>query len=189
MSPLTREASAPRPLASAEPSLEQQARLVHALQAHLSARHGAAATLIETHISIVLVCGAHAYKIKKALKTHFLDQSTLALRRHACDEELRLNRRLAADLYLGSVCITGSVDAPEIGGAGGAIDWAVHMRAFAQDGLWDRLAARQALSASHVDELVGILVRFHDGAAVAARAGRFGTPAHVRAPMLETLDD
>ena len=179
-----------RPLAATpEPTLAQQTRMVHALQDRLAERHGTACALLETHISFVLVCGPHAYKIKKALKTDFLDQSTLARRRHACQEELRLNRRLAADLYLGVVCIRGDIDAPGIDGEGAELEPAVAMRAFAQDGLWDRLAANRALAAAQIDELVRILVPFHAAAAVAPRSGRLGSPAQVRAPVLQTLDD
>jgi aminoglycoside phosphotransferase family enzyme/predicted kinase len=164
--------------------------MVRALQARLAERHHTPAAVIETHISLVIVCGPYAYKIKKALKTEFLDQSTLALRRRACDEELRLNRRLAADLYLNAVRITGDIEAPDIDGAAGPeLDVAVKMRAFAQSGLWDRLAADQALRAAHLDELVDILVPFHESAAVAGRSDRFGSPAQVRAPVLESLDE
>ena len=130
-----------------------------------------ACALLETHISFVLVCGPYAYKIKKAVKTEFLDQSTLARRRHACQEELRLNRRLAADLYLGMVCITGDVDAPVIDGEGAELEPAVKMRAFAQEGLWDRLATNHALATAQLDELVRILVPFHAAAAVAPGPG------------------
>ena len=63
------------------------------------------------------------------------------------------------------------------------------MRAFGQDGLWDRLAANQALGAAQVDELVGILVPFHDAVALAPRSGHLGSPARVSAPVVETLDD
>jgi len=174
----------------AELSLERQTHMVRALQAQLAERHHTPATLIETHISFVIVCGPYAYKIKKALKTEFLDQSTLALRHRACHEELRLNRRLAADLYLDVVGVTGDVQAPAIdGSAGPALDFAVKMRAFAQSGLWDRLAADQTLRAAQLDELVDILVPFHESAAVAGRSGRFGSPAQVRAPVLESLDE
>jgi len=189
MSTPTLAAMASAPRGCGELSLESQARMVRALQQRLRERHGIAVVLIETHISFVLVCGPDAYKIKKALRTAFLDQSTLARRRRACEEELRLNRRLAADLYLGIVRIHGTTDAPELDGAGDEVDCAVHMRAFAQEGLWDRLAAGQALRAPHIDELVHILAHFHAGAAVADRSGRLGSPAHVRAPMVDTLND
>lgn len=155
--------------------------MVDALQRQLGG------TRLETHISYVLVCGGLAYKIKKALKTAFLDQSTLALRQHACNEELRLNRRLAPALYLGVVPITGDTQAPQLGGDGALIDVAVKMRAFAQDGLWDTLAARGELHAAQIDELARLLVPFHDAAAVAAADGRLGSPAQVRAPLLDSL--
>jgi aminoglycoside phosphotransferase family enzyme/predicted kinase len=163
--------------------------LLRGLPARQGADQGSAGALIETHISFVLLGGELAYKIKKALATTFLDTSTLALRQRACQEELRLNRRLAADLYLDVVPITGSAGDPVLGGTGTVIDWAVKMRAFAQEGLWDRLAARGALMPVHIDELVRLLGPFHDAAAVADPAGRLGSPAQVRAPLLDSLDD
>jgi uncharacterized protein len=169
-------------------SLEQQARMVQALRAALAAQ-GGEVLLIETHISFVLVGAVHAYKIKKALKNAFLDQSTLPLREHACHEELRLNGRLAAGLYLGVVALTGSADAPVLGGAGPAIDWAVKMRAFAQDSLWNRLAAHRALRAAHIDELARVLAPVHAAAAVADARGRLGSPQQVRAPLQDSLAD
>jgi uncharacterized protein len=175
--------------ATAELNLTEQTRMVRALQARLAERHDTVCAVIETHISFVLVCGPHAFKLKKALKTQFLDQSTHARRRRACQEELRINRRLAPDLYLGVVCITGDVDAPAIDGAGAELECAVKMRAFRQDGLWDRLAANQALGAAQVDELVGILVPFHDAAAQAPPSGHLESPARMRSPIVQTLDD
>src|SRR3989338_3049158 len=68
--------------------------------------------LAETHISWVLLTGDYAYKLKKPVNLGFLDFSTLALRQQACADEVRLNRRLAPDYYLGVVAITGSAAAP-----------------------------------------------------------------------------
>ena len=69
-------------------------------------------TLIETHISWVILAGAYAYKIKKALNLGFLDFSTLEKRRFYCQEELRLNKRLAPAIYLSVVPIIGTVNDP-----------------------------------------------------------------------------
>lgn len=175
----------------AQLSFDEQLRMVRALRATLSRHQATELELVETHISYVLVGADHAYKIKKALKNAFLDQSTLALRQHASHEELRLNRRLAAGLYLDVVPITGSVEAPVLGdaGSGRTIDCAVKMRAFNQEGLWDRLAAREALHAKHVDELVRVIAPFHAAAAVADPHGRLGSPAQVHAPLLDSLND
>lgn len=115
-------------------------RLQHAPQAF---PHPAAdVQCIETHISWVLLAGDHAYKFKKPIRLDFLDYSTLALRRAACDEELRINRRTAPGLYLEVVAVTGTASAPRVGGAGGkgpVLDWAVHMRRFDQAALFGRL--------------------------------------------------
>ncbi|MDE2629033.1 MAG: AAA family ATPase, partial [Burkholderiales bacterium] len=73
------------------------------------------------------------------------------------------------------------------GGDGPVLDWAVRMRAFAQDGLWDRLAARGELRPAHVDALVEVLCAFHADAAVAGASGGFGHADAVRTPVQETL--
>src|SRR5215213_3850273 len=76
------------------------------------------AELIETHISWVLLAGDTAYKIKKPVRLPFVDYGTLEGRRHFCEEELRLNRRLAPSLYLGLTRITGTGGAPALDGPG-----------------------------------------------------------------------
>lgn len=145
------------------------------------------AELIETHISYVLLADGQAWKIKKALDLGFADFRTLAQRRFYCDEELRLNRRTAPQLYLAVLPLTGTPQAPVLGGKGPVIDWVLHMRAFAQDGLWDRLAARGRLGAAQVDALIEPLCALHEAAAVAGADSAYGTPQHVRAPMSDNL--
>ena len=169
-----------------------QALLVRALAAALGGTGGtggAPARPIETHISHVLLHGGHAYKLKKVMAASFIDQSTLARRRHACAEELRLNRRLAPDLYLDVVEITGTPAAPRIGGAGPVLDVAVHMRTFDEQGLWDRLAVRGALHSADVDALAVVLARFHAEAAVAPAEGPYGTLPAARQALLDSLRD
>ena len=78
--------------------------------------------VIETHISWILLTGDYAYKIKKPLDLGFLDFSTLDKRLAACQEEVRLNRRLAPDIYIGVVPITGTPEAPRVNGAGEAFE-------------------------------------------------------------------
>jgi aminoglycoside phosphotransferase family enzyme len=76
--------------------------------------------MIETHISWVILTGTFAYKIKKSVKLDFLDFSTLRQRRYFCEEELRLNQRMAPQLYLDVVPICGSEKNPQVGGEGRA---------------------------------------------------------------------
>ncbi|HEY0675216.1 MAG TPA: hypothetical protein VGD25_03310, partial [Immundisolibacter sp.] len=90
-------------------------RMLDAL-VHTLAREAGPVRIIETHISAVLLAGERAYKLKKPVDLGFVDFTTLRRRRHFCHEELRLNRRLAPDLYLSVLPITGSAIAPRLGG-------------------------------------------------------------------------
>lgn len=143
--------------------------------------------LLETHISYVILTGPFAYKIKKPVDLQFLDFSALEKRRHYCHEEVRLNRRLAPQLYLDVVSITGSVDAPVLGGPEPAIEYAVRMRQFPQDVLLDRLLARGAVLPAHIDGLARQIAEFHTRTAVADAASPFGTPERVRQPAQENF--
>src|ERR1700675_5012932 len=80
---------------------------------------------IETHISHVLLTGRYAYKIKKPVNLGFLDFSTLRNRKFCCEEEVRLNRRLAPTLYLEVVPIGGTPRSPVVGAVSGVIEYAV----------------------------------------------------------------
>lgn len=114
----------------------------------------------ETHISWVLLSGHDAFKIKKSVDLGFLDFSTLEARRFYCNEELRLNRRLAPDLYLDVVAIGGSVEQP-IFGSEPAIEYAVYMRRFAQSNMMDRMLARNRVRPDHIDKLAAVIANFH----------------------------
>ena len=143
--------------------------------------------VIETHISYVLLGGEFAYKIKKAVDLDFLDFSTLEARRFYCDEELRLNRRLAPSLYLDVVPITGSLEAPVLGGPGVPIEYAVKMRQFDQESLLSRVLASGALTAAHADAIALEVAAFHGRAARAAPGAPFGRPAGVMRPVRENF--
>ena len=111
---------------------------IAALQRELQARApGEPVRLIETHISWVLLAGTHAYKLKKPVRLGFLDFSSAEARQHACEEELRLNRRLAPALYIDVVPVRGTPQAPRLGpGPGPVIDHAVRMRRFPDGALF-----------------------------------------------------
>jgi hypothetical protein len=147
--------------------------------------------LVETHISWVLLTGPYAYKIKKPVNLGFLDFSTLEKRRHYCQEELRLNRRLAPQLYLDVVPISGTPEAPTWGPPsstdGPVIDYAVKMRQFPQAAQLDRVAAHGGLGAAVVDQLAAALAAFHAAAAVAPAASPFGAPEGVAQPIRENF--
>jgi len=146
------------------PATNIQQRLVAALARWLRTDGRPAPTVLETHISYVLLTGRYAYKIKKAVELAFLDFRTLEARRLFCEREVRLNRRLAPALYLGVVPIQGDTEAPVLGGDGPAIEYAVKMLEFPQDALASTLLARGALGAADIDALAANIASLEIGA-------------------------
>jgi len=143
--------------------------------------------VVETHISWVLLTGPFAYKIKKPVDLGFLDFSTLEKRRFFCGEELRLNRRLAPDLYLDVVAITGSTEAPRLSGEGPAIEYAVKMKQFPREGELDRVLARGELGTGHIDALAREIAAFHGRVAVAGDDAPFGSPERIAQPIRDNF--
>lgn len=143
--------------------------------------------LIETHISWVILAGSYAYKIKKSLDLGFLDFSTLEKRRFYCEEELRLNKRLASMMYLSVVPITGTIESPRWAGAGEAIEYAVKMRAFPQQAQLDRVLALSALKSGQIDILAKHIADFHNQTEIADMGTWFGNPESVYKPIDENF--
>jgi hypothetical protein len=133
-------------------------------------------TVMQTHISYVVLAGEFAYKIKKPVRFPFLDFASLEARRFYCEEELRLNRRAAPSLYLEVVRIGGTPEHPVVGGAGPAIEFAVRMRRFRQSDLLDARAREGRLLPADVDALAAAVARFHADAMRAPRGTAFGAP-------------
>jgi aminoglycoside phosphotransferase family enzyme/predicted kinase len=166
-----------------------QRRLVAALAN--PARFGPACTrvtVLETHISYVLLTGQNAFKLKKAVNLGFLDFTTLAARRFYCEQELRLNRRLAPALYLDVVAITGTIDEPAIGGGGPVLEYAVKMREFPQEALASRVLARNELTEQDIDALAVKVAAFHIAGDRAPVDGAFGTPQAILNVVLANFD-
>jgi aminoglycoside phosphotransferase family enzyme len=138
---------------------------------------------IETHISVVLLAGDFAYKLKKPLDLGFLDFSTLVRRRTLCGEELRLNRRLAPQLYLSVEPVTGTPARPRIGGDGEAIEWAVRMRRFSQEAL----LSRRTVTMEIVERIAVRVADFHAHIPMAPPDSDYGREAAVLGPMLENF--
>ncbi|HUX91336.1 MAG TPA: AAA family ATPase [Gallionellaceae bacterium] len=157
-----------------------QSRLVHAL---LDSLRGKVATksarLVETHISWVLLAGHYAYKIKKAVDLGFLNFSSLQARQYFCEEEIRLNRRLAPKIYLGVIPIGGGSVNPVLG-AQPAMEYAVRMRRFAVSRQLDRLLAHNKILPQHIDSLAATMARFHGNLPAAGVDSSFGTPEIIR---------
>lgn len=88
-----------------------------------------AVEVIQTHMSWVFLTGARVYKLKKPIASRFLDFSTVERRRAHCETEVRLNRRLAGDVYIGVVALTRERDGSlALDGRGEPVDWLVVMK-------------------------------------------------------------
>jgi aminoglycoside phosphotransferase family enzyme/predicted kinase len=135
-------------------------RLIDALSAHLSDAAGEPAHIIKTHISSIILCGELAYKLKRPVKLPLINFSTVKARHRDCEEELRLNRRTAAQLYLHVLPITGSVKQPSVNGNGPTIDWVLCMKRFPQENLLSARLAAGTLEPEHIDKLADHLAEF-----------------------------
>ena len=178
-------------MSSDDDSLAAARERVAALRSSLEAHEGRPVRLVETHISWVLLADALAYKLKKPLRLPFLDFTTLTARRHFCEEELRLNRRLAPSLYLDVVEVRDTPAGPHFGGVGPVLDVAVRMRRFPEGALWSEMLAAGTLAPRHIDAMAQRLSDFHRDAAMAAPGSDFGSvAAHERVTrrLVEAID-
>jgi aminoglycoside phosphotransferase family enzyme/predicted kinase len=120
--------------------------------------------IIQTHISYLALTGKFVYKVKKAVNFGFLDFSNLQKRKKFCDLEVKLNKRLCPDLYLGVVAITEKKDGIEFGGKGKIIDYAVKMREMPQESMMT--AKINDIDKGVVDRIIKILVPFYKKAKI-----------------------
>ena len=119
----------------------------------------------QTHISLVALVPPRVYKIKKPVSLKYLDFSTLERRRHFCEQEVRLNRRLAPDTYEGVVPIVDTADGLRVDGdpsAGPVVEVAVAMRYLDPDRFLEARLARGAASAADIDRVVQTLCAFYE---------------------------
>ena len=130
--------------------------------------------LVQTHISTVFITTRYVFKFKRPLDVGFVDFRSLASRRHFCREELRLNRRLAPDVYLGVVPLRSGPGGLTFGRRGRIVDYAVLMKRLPAERMLDtRLRAGKALPAD-MDGLADVLARFHRRLRSTPRLARFG---------------
>lgn len=135
---------------------------------------------IETHMSWVFLTDSHAYKLKKPLRTHRVDRSALATRRVACENEVRLNRRLAPDVYLGVVPLLRRGDGMIVGPLRdlrgdrrdedlepeGVVDWLVAMRRLDRRLTLESRIAHDEVTQADILRVTEVLARFYDRAEV-----------------------
>jgi uncharacterized protein len=143
--------------------------------------------LKQTHLSWVVLTGSFAYKLKKPVRFDFVDASALERRRHLCQEELRLNRRFAPELYLDVVPITREAGRLKVGGSSEPLEYAVRMREFAEAQELGSRLERDAVTPQDIAALGGLLADKHESAEPASVDGPFGTLPTVWQPMLDNF--
>jgi uncharacterized protein len=137
--------------------------------------------LIETHISWVLIAGDCVYKVKKPLDLGFLDFTTIERRQQACDDELRLNRRLTRDIYLGVVPVVEREGAARVGGEGSLLDYAVRMRRLPEPGMLSKALPAGEVTPGHLRQLARDLAAFHESAASGAGVDEYASASAIAA--------
>lgn len=141
-----------------------------------AAAYGLAADAVETretHMSWVFLTPDRVYKLKKPLRRPFLDFSTLRRRHFFCAEEIRLNRRLAAETYLGVRPLRRDRGSYHLGGKGRVADWLVEMKRLGAGDMMDRRLADGHVGAGEIAALAGRLCDFYRSLPPQRADGRF----------------
>lgn len=141
----------------------------------------------QTHISVVFLVDDRVYKVKKPVQFEFLDYSTLERRRHFCEKEVELNRRLAPDVYRGVVPITEREGALAVGGDGEPVEWAVEMVRLPEEATLKSRLEGGDVSVEQIREVARRIAQFHDAAASGPEISEFADYASVSENALDNF--
>lgn len=145
--------------------------------------------LVETHISWVFLLDHDVFKVKKPIDLGFLDFRHLDQRRRACEDEVRLNARLAPDVYRGIAPIRCGRDGRwVVGGDGELVDWAVHMARLSDKHRADVLLGAGVLGGDDIDRIATRVAAFHAAASTDATIAAFGSVDVVARNVEENFD-
>lgn len=144
--------------------------------------------LVQTHISYLFLTDRYVYKVKKPVDFGFLDFTTLEKRRFYCSEEVRLNRRLSPDIYLGVVALHRDQDGSvSLDGKGEIVDYAVKMIRLPQQRMMARLLDEGAVTAGEIAAIARTVAAFHATADRSSEIDRYGSTEMIRANWEENL--
>ncbi|MFL5759383.1 MAG: AAA family ATPase [Thermomicrobiales bacterium] len=147
-----------------------------------------AVEVINTHISWIFLAENRVLKLKRPVDYGFVDYSTRELRRTACEDEVRLNRRLSRGVYLGVVTINKVTDRIRVDGEGEPLEWATLMRRLPATGMLDQMLSRGEVDQEIVERISARLTSFHQRAAEPC-AGESGSTARQAKVVLDNLVD
>jgi aminoglycoside phosphotransferase family enzyme len=143
---------------------------------------------IETHISLVFLTREYVYKVKKPVDFGFLDFTSLDKRKYFCEQEVKLNRRLSPDIYLGVVEITFDRDQISFNGKGQVEEYAVQMKRIPEELLLDKLLEKGQVDREMMEALSDRLARFYASAETNEHIKSFAKPGRVKQDTDENFD-
>jgi len=145
--------------------------------------------VLQTHISYVFLTGDYVYKVKKPVDFEFLDFTTLEKRKYYCEEELRVNKRLCGDMYLGVVPITRSVSGEiRVNGGGEVVEYAVKMRQLPQERMMTGLLLKGEVGEEELDEIARRLSEFHESAVTGEGVDEYGSVEVIRKNWVQNFE-
>lgn len=142
--------------------------------------HTTSVHLVQTHVSFIFITDIFVYKIKKPVDLGFLNFTTLDRRRFYCNEEVRLNRRLCPDMYLGVVEVRESPAGAHFDGEGTVIDYAVKMKRLPEERMLDRLLRDGKVTADDIGRIARTIGEFHIKAVQGEEIDCYGSTAGIR---------
>ena len=145
-------------------------------------------SLIQTHISSVILAGGYVYKWKKPVNFGFLDFSSLEKRKYCCERELVLNRRLCPEIYLGLVSINVSNGEYALNGSGEVVEYGIQMARMPEERMMSRVIQAEGLSKKDLDAVVAALIPFYENAETGETIQEFGRSASVAINVLENFE-
>lgn len=145
-------------------------------------------SLVQTHISFVLLAGEYVYKWKKPVDFGFLNFSTLEKRKFFCEQELLLNRRLCPDIYEELVTVTEEGEGFCLNGSGKVVEYGIRMKRMPEEKMMGRIMAAGKLTHAHIDGIINILVPFYLTAAGDQTIQEFGLADSVAVNVLENFE-
>ena len=168
--------------------INNSSHLVEALMDPGAYPHGTASVeIVETHISFIFFAGDFVYKVKKPVNYGFLDFTTLEKRRHFCQREVELNRRICPEVYLGVEEIRQQAGGYTVGGPGQTVEYAVKMRRLRQEDSLERLLKEDRVSLQDVERIAARIARFHHQAETGPWITSYGNLEAVRQNVKENF--
>lgn len=143
---------------------------------------------IETHISLLFLTGHEVYKVKKPVNFGFLDFTSLEKRKYYCEQEVKLNRRLSPEIYLGVVKITRAKKQISFDGEGEVVEYAVRMKQIPEDLLLDKLLEKNRVTGKMIEAVAEKLVGFYSTAETSDSIKSFAKPGRIKQDTDENFD-